>query len=262
MRSLALAFTLIFPLLSVPAPLQAQEETKPQQLSDSGIQQGRTLIDGGNFIEALSVLRPLVPDRLDDTRQINILFLVGRAALGAAEHPQTPEAERKDYVDEAIGAFHRILVAQPELVRVRLELARAFYVKGHDRLSRREFERVLAEESLPPPVVANVRGFLSAIRQRRRWNGYFGMALAPDTNIGGSSDAEKVDIPDLFGVTPGPTVQADYHPDISSGLGFRVWGGGEYEHPLSAKVRLRGGASISRTETEPAGRPPPFLERR
>ena len=61
---------------------------------------------------------------------------------------------------------------------MRLELARAFYVKGDDRLSRREFERVLAED-LPPPVVANIRTFPPPIRQRRRWSGYFGMALAP-----------------------------------------------------------------------------------
>lgn len=248
MRSLKSACVLALVLLSMAAPLRAQEETAPPPSSDSRIHQGRTLVEGGSFTEALSILRPLALDQPDDSPQLDVLFLVGLAALGAAEHPETPKAERKDYLNEAIDAFHRILVVQPELVRVRLELARAFYVKGDDRLSRKEFERVLAED-LPPPVVANIRTFLASIRQRRRWSGYFGMAMAPDTNITGSATDEKVYIPDLlFG--SGQLLAADYNPDLRSGLGIRVWGGGEYEHPLSPKMRLRAGGGVSRTEYE------------
>ena len=43
---------------------------------------------------------------------------------------------------------------------------------------------------------------------------------------------------------------ADYNPDPRSGMGIPVWGGGEYEHPLSPKVRLRAGGGVSRTEYE------------
>ena len=248
MRSLKRACTLVFILLSMAAPLRAQEETGPRPLSDSQINQGRTLVESGNFTEALSILRPLAMDQPGDSPQLDVLFLVGLAALGAAEHPEIPKAERKDYLNEAIDAFHRILVLRPELVRVRLELARAFYVKGDDRLSRKEFERVLAED-LPPPVVANIRTFLTSIRQRRRWSGYFGMALAPDTNITGSATDDTVYIADPF-FGSGQLLPADYDPDLRSGLGLRVWGGGEYEHPLSPRVRLRAGGGVSRTEYE------------
>lgn len=244
MRSLKSACVLALVLLSMAAPLRAQEETGPPPSSDSRIHQGRTLVEGGSFTEALSILRPLALDQPDDSPQLDVLFLVGLAALGAAEHPETPKAERKDYLNEAIDAFHRILVVQPELVRVRLELARAFYVKGDDRLSRKEFERVLAED-LPPPVVANIRTFLASIRQRRRWSGYFGMAMAPDTNITGSATDETVYIP-LFG----QLLPFKRNTDLRSGLGIRVWGGGEYEHPLSPKMRLRAGGGVSRTEYE------------
>ena len=206
-------------------------------------------MEGQNFTEALSILRPLALDQSDDSQQLDALFLLGLAALGAGEHPEITKAERKDYLNEAIDAFHRILVVQPELVRVRLELARAFYVKGDDRLSRKEFERVLAGE-LPPPVVANVRTFLASIRQRRRWSGYFGMAMAPDTNISGSATDETVHLYDFFNFVPGSTLEANYEPDIRSGVGIRAWGGGEYEHPLSPRVRLRAGGGASRTEYE------------
>ena len=39
----------------------------------------------------------------------------------------------------AIAAFRAMLVRRPELVRVRLELARAFFLKEEDRLAERHF---------------------------------------------------------------------------------------------------------------------------
>lgn len=239
MRSLKIACTLAFLLLSVAAPLDAQE-ARSRLSSDPQISHARTLIEGDRFTEALSILRPLAPDRLDGPEQVDVLFLVGLAALGAAELPETPQSERKDYLDEAIGAFHRILVARPELVRVRLELARAFYVKGSDGLSRKEFERVLAENP-PPPVAANIRRFLAVMRERRRWSGYVGMTMAPDSNINAASDG---DIIYLYGLP----FRRDEDEGARSGLGVVLWGGADYEYPLRPNVRLRAGGGGSRTE--------------
>ena len=47
-------------------------------------------------------------------------------------------------------------------------LARAFFLKGDDALARRHFERVLAGDP-PPAMAANIRRFLRAIRDRRKW---------------------------------------------------------------------------------------------
>ena len=79
-----------------------------------------------------------------------------------------------------------MLVADPTLVRVRLELARAFFLKGEDGLARRHFEMVLAGKP-PAGVALNVGGFLAQIRARKRWSMRVGVALAPDTNLGASS---------------------------------------------------------------------------
>ena len=84
-----------------------------------------------------------------------------------------------------------MLVDDPGLTRVRLELARAFFYKGEDSLSKHHFERVLAGTP-PGPVVANVRRFLAQIRARRRWKMHLGFSLAPDTNIGGTSDERTI----------------------------------------------------------------------
>ena len=62
-------------------------------------------------------------------------------------------------LDAAIAALRRILIFQPELPRPRLELARAFFLKGEDNLARQHFERVLAGKP-PEAVVKNVQRYL------------------------------------------------------------------------------------------------------
>ena len=123
---------------------------------------------------------------------------------------------------------------------MRLELARAFFLKGEDDLAREHFERVLAGE-LPPPVIANVRRYLVQIRARRRWTMYAGASLAPDSNIGAASDDEIIYIFDL-------PFRRNEEELTTSGVGLSVWAGGEYQHPLGDRMRLRMGGDLSRRE--------------
>ena len=205
--------------------------------SDPRVNEARVLIDSGRHIEALQILRPLAPNHPDRT---DVLFLVGLSAMGASQLPETLETERTSLLDEAIFAFHAILVEQPSLVRVRLELARAFFLKGDDNLSRSHFERVLAGQP-HPAIAANVQRFLDAIRARRLWSGYFGMTLAPDSNVNAASSDRVIYI---FGL---PFLR-DADSTAKSGTGIVIWGGGEYQHPLSDRIRLRAGTDFSHTE--------------
>lgn len=169
-------------------------------------------------------------------------FHTGMEALAAAHTAPDPEA-RDALLDEAIAAFRAILVRQPDLPRVRLELARAFFLKGEDGLAREHFERVLAGK--PPAAVAlNVNRFLAQIRARKRWSLRVGMALAPDSNISALSGEGTILIDTPFGRLPF-TYQGD---KPKSGIGIAVWAGGEYQHPLSPRWRLRAGADVSRRE--------------
>ena len=227
----------LLPLLGfflVPTWLNAQDIMPSRQPS---VAEGRSLLKSGQFEEALTVLRSLAqmePHRKD------LLFLVGLSAIGRSQEPDLPEADRNALLDEAIASFRTILVDDPGLVRVRLELARAFFLRGEDDLSRRHFERVLAGNP-PSPVVANVRRFLLQIRARRRWDMHMGFALAPDTNIGGTSNERIIYILGL-------PFRRDAESLTTSGIGLSVWGGGEYQHPLGQRVRLRLGMNASRKE--------------
>ena len=172
-------------------------------------------------------------------------FDTGLAAITAAMNEQDAKA-REAHLDRAIAAFHSILVNRPELVRVRLELARAFFLKGEHVLARRHFEQVLAGKP-PEAVAANIQRFLRIIRAQRRWKARFGMAVAPDSNLNAASGNRTVwlNLP-LFDRPVEFTLQGDR--SRQSGLGLSVWGGGEYQHPLGPRLRLRAGSDASLRE--------------
>ena len=204
--------------------------------SDPAVVQSRVLVMNGRFDAALEVLRPL--DR-EGPGKVDILFLTGLAAMGAAGTREDDD-DRDALLDEAIAALRAILIDRPELTRVRLELARAFFLTGDDRLARGQFERVLAGGPAPP-VVANINRYLAQIRKRRRWTSYISASIAEDSNLGAASDSEFIYI---FGLP----FRRDEDSRATSGTGVAVWGGVEYQHPLSERWRLRAGTDLVRHE--------------
>ena len=68
-----------------------------------------------------------------------------------------------------------------------------------------------------------------------------GASLAPDSNIGATSDDEIIYIFDL-------PFRRNEEELTTSGVGLSVWAGGEYQHPLGDRVRLRMGGDLSRKE--------------
>ena len=203
--------------------------------------QAQALMAAGRFEDAIVLLRPMLEQ---ETIGPNALFLYGLASLEASQRPGRPDEEREVLLDEAIAAFHVMLVQRPDLVRVRLELARAFFLKGEDGLAQRHFEQVLAA-GVPDEVAANVNVFLDDIRSRGRWSFNVGFALAPDSNIGAGSEERTIFIP-VFGL-PLP-FERDAEELTTSGIGVSVWGGAEYQVPVAEQLRLRAGGQASRRE--------------
>ncbi len=233
MKKSILVFVLIL-LFHLPA-LDAQASSHLS--SDPRVKSARDLVKKGRYISALDILRPMAFDHPDKT---DVLFLIGLSAINASQRPGTGDEEKTALLDEAIAALRAILINRPGLVRVRLELARAFFFKREDALSREHFERVLAGKP-PVAMVANIRRFLRTMRARRRWSTYFGFSIAPDTNINAASDSEIIYI---YGLP----FRRDANAGESSGVGVILWGGGEYQHPLGKRLRLRLGADLARRE--------------
>ncbi len=171
------------------------------------------------------------------------------ALAGQARAEQPPASPT---LGEAEAALRAVLAERPDLPLPRLELARIHFLRGEDRLAREHFERVLAADP-PPPVAANINGFLERMRARRRWSAHFGFALAPDTNVGADSERRTIatECTGVFALVCGPDGVATGRvnaPPPASGIGLRLWGGWERQHPVSVRARLRFGADLSRTE--------------
>ena len=205
--------------------------------SDPRVNTARVLVERNRFAEALQILRPLAPDHPDQT---DVRFLLGLAASRGSQTSGLEEETRLALLNEAIAAFRSILIRRPGLVRVRLELALAFYLKEDDQLARGHFERALVGRP-PAALVATINRFLNTMRARRRWRGYFGFSLAPDTNINAASDAEFIYIGGL-------PFRRGTQGRASSDIGVVGWGGGDYQYPLAARWRLRTGFNLNRRE--------------
>ena len=225
-------------LIVLSAPAWSAGKAPSPAVAEAGIAEAQALMQRGKFQEAMAVLQPLVEGGAVDA---NAVFSYGLATIGAAQRPGAGEEEREALLDTAIAAFHAMLVRRPELIRVRLELARALFLKGEDTLAKRHFEQVLAGQS-PPAVAANVQRFLRIIRARRRWSVRFGFAIAPDSNLNTASGTRTIYLD--FG---GQRLPFTREGDISrkSGIGVSIWNGGEYQYPLSDRWRLRAGAETS-----------------
>ena len=244
LRSGILAFAALFFVLTAPAFGAAKEPQSPPATNRSfaaDLAEARTLVNRRRFDEAITILRPLAATHPGDP---SVRFLIGLAAIGVAERPGIPEKARNVLLDTAIASFRAMLIQQPELVRVRLELARAFFLKGEDRLATRHFEQVLAGKP-PAGVVLNVNRFLGAMRARKRWSLRVGAALLPDTNIGAGSEERTIYIPVRGQLLP---FRRNREELTTSGIGISAWLGGEYQYPLADRWRLRTGGNISRKE--------------
>ncbi len=205
--------------------------------SDPRVNTARVLVERNRFAEALKILRALAPDHPDQT---DVRFLLGLAAVRGSMESGLEDEQREALLDEAIAAFRSILIRRPDLVRVRLELGLAFYLKQQDGLAREHFERALVGKP-PEALVENVTRLLKVIRARRRWDAWFGFSIAPDTNINAASDAEFIYINNL-------PFRRGTGGRASTGIGLVGWGGGEYQFPLAERWRLRSGLNVNHRE--------------
>ncbi len=151
------------------APPQEDLEVARRE-SRALLRQVSILIRQGRLEEAEGLLGYVLT--LPEADAIAIIFQHGMLSLARGEYQQ------------AVKSFGAILRERPELSRVRLELARSFFLQGgvRDGAARRQFQRVL-DANPPPEVVRNIEYFLAAIRQRRRWDLGFSFSLIPDSNI-------------------------------------------------------------------------------
>ncbi len=168
--------------------------------------------------------RPLIAAlRIAPGMALQARFLEGMIAL------ETGDAKT------ATHEFREILVQEPGLTRVRLELARALIVSGD--LSAADYHLKLAENDgeLPPDIARQVRLARNVIRSQRKWQFGFDLGIAPDTNINSATSAETVEAnlgPTRLALPLDPSAQA------KSGTGITASMFGSLRLPVAKRAAL------------------------
>ncbi len=95
---------------------------------------------------------------------------------------------------KAVFLLRQILARDPDLPRVRLELARAYFVMQSWSESRAEFVSVLSGD-IPLPVKHNILRFINAIDARRGfdWSAAIGVSLSPEAGRNYKTDTVILD---------------------------------------------------------------------
>jgi len=216
-------FALLIVAASMPvAALGAVEGTGAVQITLAPIEGAKLAIKMGDFKTAAEI------DALaleQDPSSTEALFLMAEI-----------NARQKKFA-AAIPYYRKIIVDHPNLVRVRLDLARALFETGDDEASEYNFHLALAEGNLPNTVVDNVERYLAIIRSRRHFVYSVNVGIAPDTNLNKATTADHVT---LFGLPFALSPQARQQ----SGIGVTGTVAGEYRADLTPNMRWRSGALL------------------
>lgn len=144
------------------------------------------LLEAGSYDAAYEHAVTLAPAREGDAE---FDFLLGMAAVKSGHLP------------EAVFAFERVLIAQPENHRARLELARVYFLQKDYQSAKTEFLTVRAKDP-PDNVRKNIDIYLAMIDKEvaaltRTTSARISVMGGHDSNINSSTDTESLSVPAL-----------------------------------------------------------------
>ena len=190
--------------LAAGTPVQAQE------LSDPVVRQLNDLVTQGQYEQAYTFAQ----ENLDEYEgEPEFDFLYGLAAMDSG-HPT-----------EAVFALERIAYTYPDQQRVKLELARAFYMSNNLPAARQLFTEVLETEPTPN-VQTNIRAFLAEIDAREQnlrgnFTWYVNSGIGNDSNINSATELGVIPTPigDVELSANGQSID-DSYMDIGGGVAY------------------------------------------
>ena len=192
----------------------------PQSLLASPADEVRKLAESGNTAEAYA-LGKRHPQAFGDPA---FDFYFGIAAIDAGQ------------AGDGVLALERYILAFPDNVSARLQLARGYFTLGEDSRAREEFEE-LRKLGPPADTAVTIERFLDAIRLREtRYKtsagAYLEFGLGTDSNVNAGVVNAQISLPNLGPVIVG--VAGTRNGDTFSSLAA----GGYVTHPVLPGVAL------------------------
>ena len=182
------------------------------------------LVERGDFENAETILINL-PQMKNTALEIERWFLLGQIS-----------ARRGDY-DTAIKIFRKILDQQPDLARIRFELAICYMKTGHWYRADYHLRLAMAGDNLPDDVRKMMSYYRYIVRQNKNWNVWFNFGAAPDNNVNQATGGTEC-VNTIFG----PMCRELLEPESAVGMNFIL--GGNYEFKFGEHWRWKSDANI------------------
>jgi tetratricopeptide (TPR) repeat protein len=162
----------------------AQNEQKKEYVpvGIDKFQEAVFLYKNKKYAEALELFNELSNSMINSKK---IDFYVGRCSYESADY------------DMALAAYERVLINEPDNLRVKLEIAQTYLKMNMLKEAKKEYEAVLAGNGVPDVVKANIEKQLAFIESKTQKNfitvmGIFGIGY--DSNINSHSDEDIVNL--------------------------------------------------------------------
>lgn len=220
-----LFFACLFLAFDAVADIQINKRTHEVSMSLlDAVKVAGSLVEQGDFTNAEAILTKLPPMN-NDALEIERWFLLGQIS-----------ARRGDY-DTAIKIFRKILDQQPDLARIRFELAICYMKTGHWYHADYHLRLAMAGDDLPDEVRKMLFYYRYIVRQNKNWNVWFNFGAAPDNNVNQATGGTEC-VNTIFG----PMCRELLEPESAVGMNFIL--GGNYEFKFGEHWRWKSDANI------------------
>ena len=185
-----------------------------------------TMVNTGNYSRALEILT-MMPQTNNLAIEIERWYLLAQIE------------QRRGNIDEAIKIYKKILDDQPDLAKVRYELALCYMAKHQWYRADYHLRLAMAGKDIPSAVKQQMMYYRYIARKNKRWNVWFNFGAAPDTNVNQASGGQEC-VEGFMGYFTGCTP----YPEPEKAVGYNFVLGGNYEFVLSDHWRLKNEANI------------------
>lgn len=227
MKFFLFVFILVFlPMVSWAEAVSVKnpQMTEITMTTTQAMQLAGALVDKGDFEHAQQILT-MTPKMGNVALEIERWFLLAQIAQ-----------KQGDY-NSAIKIYQKILDDQPDLARIRFELATCYmYTKKWYRADY-HLRLAMAGADLPEEVRKIMNYYRYIVRQNKNWNVWFNIGVAPDNNVNNASGGTEI-----YNTEWGVFSRHLDDPERAVGTNFTL--GGNYEFKLSEHWRWKSDAYI------------------
>ena len=219
-RVISILFILIWPIA-----IWAKSRTTQITLSEvEAVQVAGDLVAAGKYDSALQILTQ-IPQTNQTPIEIERWYLIAQIE------------QRKGNIDEAIRIYRKILDEQPDLTKIRYELALCYMNKKQWYRADYHLRLAMAGKNIPDDIKKRMLYYRYIARQNKNWNIWFNFGVAPDNNINQVAGGEEC-------ITTEWGTFCRQLPEPVSAVGYNLTLGGNYEFKLTDRWRWKSDANI------------------